>query len=119
MQGYLFLTAKQWNRIGPLLKTVLPGVRTPEKTLSKHEQHESKIHRVTEALTAEVRKAYEEGAYSADIGVRLSSLRHALELPARSDVFTRAVNNFLKQNPEWTRRGKSLVKIESGKPNAA
>lgn len=115
MQGYLFLTDKQWNRVGPLLKRVLPGVQTPGKTLPKQEQRETKINRVTEALTAEVRKAYKEGAYSADIGVRLSSLRQALELPARSDVFTRAVNKFLKQNPEWVRQGKSLIKVETGK----
>lgn len=111
MQGYLFLTDKQWNRIGPLLKKVLPGVKTPEKTLSKQQQHEYKINRVTEALTTEVRKVYIGGAYSADIGVRLSLLRQALELPARSDVFTRAVNRFLEQNPEWSRRGRTLVKV--------
>lgn len=119
MQGYLFLTNQQWNRVGPLLKRVLPGVQTPGKTLPKQEQRESKIHRVTEALTTEVRKAYKEGAYSADMGVRLSSLRQALELPARSDVFTRAVNSFLKQNPDWVRRGKSLVKIDPGKNSSS
>lgn len=113
MQGYLFLTDKQWNSIGPLLKRVLPGVRTPEKTLPKQEQRESKINRVTEALTAEVRKAYKERAYSADIGIRLSSLRQALELPARTDVFTRAVNNFLRQNPSWKRQGRNLIRIRS------
>ncbi len=115
MQGYLFLTDKQWNRIGPLLKKVLPGVKTPEKTLSKQEQRESKINRVTQALTTEVRKVYKEGAYSADIGVRLSSLRQALELPPRSDVFTRAVNRFLEQNPDWVRRGRRLIKVYQGK----
>jgi hypothetical protein len=132
MQGYLFLTDKQWNCIGPLLKKVFPGVRTPGQTLPKQEQRESKINRVTQALTAEVRKVYKEGAYSADIGVKLSSLRQALELPARSDVFTRAVNKFLTQNQEWTRQGRSLVRVNpdirpsleslrrnSGKHNAA
>jgi hypothetical protein len=111
MRGYLFLTDKQWNCIGPLLKKVLPGVRTPEQTLPKQEQRESKINRVTQALTAEVRKVYKEGAYSADIGIRLSSLRQVLGLPARSDVFTRAVNNFLRENPSWKRQGKSLVLV--------
>lgn len=113
MQGYLFLTDKQWNCIGPLLKKVLPGVRTPEQTLPKQEQRESKINRVTKALTVEVRKVYKEGAYSADIRVRLSPLRQALELPPSSDVFTRAVNNFLSQNPSWKRQGRSLVLVES------
>lgn len=64
MKAYMFLTDEQWNKIGPMLKLVLPGVQTPERRLRKVSQREFKSHELRDRLREQLRNLISRQAVS-------------------------------------------------------
>src|SRR5690348_8118982 len=50
MKAYMFLTDDQWDKIGPMLKLVLPGVQMPKRRLQKVSQREFKSHELRDRM---------------------------------------------------------------------
>ncbi|MBX3301592.1 MAG: hypothetical protein KF693_05190 [Nitrospira sp.] len=110
MSVYCFLTDEQRAELLPLLAKVLPGMKTPEKRLTKGHQTTAKQDTVEAYIQERLAACSSHMTKTSGLfQMSTKALKRDLPIPVSIDTFTRALNNLLKKSPGWSKVSRSLV----------